>query len=64
MNELIRDFVYNKDKLHDACEKVTEIQIEYIEKQIEAGAKTIMLPVVLAERELMSKEMWLELDMP
>ncbi len=63
-NELIRDFVYNKDKLHDACEKVTEIQIEYIEKQIEAGAKTIMLPVVLAERELMSKEMWLELDMP
>lgn len=64
VNELIRDFVYNKDKLHDACEKVTEIQIEYIEKQIEAGAKTIMLPVVLAERELMSKEMWLELDMP
>lgn len=63
-NELVRDFVYNKDKLHDACEKVTEIQIEYIEKQIEAGAKTIMLPVVLAERELMSKEMWLELDMP
>ncbi|TKJ23296.1 MAG: hypothetical protein CEE43_03955 [Promethearchaeota archaeon Loki_b32] len=64
VNELIRDFVYNKDKLHDACEKVTEIQIEYIEKQIEAGAKIIMLPVVLAERELMSKEMWLELDMP
>ncbi|MBA7656598.1 hypothetical protein ES703_64524 [subsurface metagenome] len=64
VNELIRDFVYNKDKLHDACEKVTEIQIEYIEKQIEAGAKTIMLPIVLAERELMSKEMWLELDMP
>ena len=64
VNELIRDFVYNKDKLHDACEKVTEIQIEYIEKQIEAGAKTIMLPIVLVERELMSKEMWLELDMP
>ena len=64
INQLVRDFVYHKDKLHEACEIVTEIQIEYVEKQIEAGALTIMVPVVLAERELMSKEMWLEMDMP
>ncbi|MFW9936589.1 MAG: uroporphyrinogen decarboxylase family protein [Candidatus Thorarchaeota archaeon] len=63
-NDFVRDFVHNKEKLHEACEIITEIQIEYVEKQIEAGARTIMVPVVLAERELMSKEMWLELDMP
>ena len=64
INELVRDFTYHIDKLHEAQDIVTDIQIEYIEKQIEAGARTIMVPVVLAERELMSKEMWLELDMP
>lgn len=64
INELIRDFVHNKDKLHEALDIVTEIQIEYVEKQIEAGAQVIMVPVVLAERELMSKDMWEELDAP
>ena len=64
VNEFVRDFIRHPDLIHEACEKVTDIQIEYIEKQIEAGARTIMLPVVLAERELMSKEMWLEFDMP
>lgn len=63
-NELIRDFVYHKEELHEALEKVTEIQIEFVEKEIEAGAQNILVPVVLAERELMSKDMWLELDMP
>ncbi|MBN2154040.1 MAG: hypothetical protein JW839_21465 [Candidatus Lokiarchaeota archaeon] len=64
INELVRDFVHHPDKIHEACEIVTEIQIEYIEKQLEAGARTIMVPVVLAEREIMSKQMWEELDAP
>lgn len=64
INELVRDFVKNPDKLHEACEIVTEIQLEYVEKQLEAGARTIMVPVVLAEREIMSKKMWEELDAP
>jgi uroporphyrinogen decarboxylase len=64
VNELVRDFVRNKDKLHEALDTITNLQIEFVEKQIEAGARTIMVPVVLAERELMSKEMWEELDAP
>ncbi len=64
VNELVRDFVRNADKLHEALDIITELQIEYVEKQIEAGAKSILVPVVLAERELMSKKMWEELDAP
>ncbi|NVM02219.1 MAG: hypothetical protein HWN67_07775 [Candidatus Helarchaeota archaeon] len=63
-NDLVRDFVNHTEELHEALEQVTEIQIEFVEKEIEAGARTIMVPVVLAERELMSKEMWEELDAP
>ncbi len=64
VNELVRDFVRAADKLHEALDIITELQIEYVEKQIEAGAKSILVPVVCAERELMSKKMWEELDAP
>ena len=63
-NHLVRDWIYNPDKIHEVLDLITELQIEFIEKQIEAGAQTIMIPVVLAERELMSKKMWEELDAP
>jgi len=63
-NDLVRDVKYHPDKIHEVLELITEIQIDFVERQIEAGAGTIMVPVVLAERELMSREMWEELDAP
>jgi uroporphyrinogen decarboxylase len=63
-NDLLRDVIYHPDKLHEALELVTEIEIDFVEKEIEAGAGTIMVPVVLAEQELMSRKMWEELDAP
>ena len=63
-NDMLRDIVYHPDKIHEALDLITEIQIEFVEREIEAGAGTIMVPVVLAERELMSKKMWEEFDGP
>lgn len=63
-SNLVRDWVYNKEELHEALDFVTDVLVEYAEKQVEAGARSFMVPTVLAQTEIMSRDMWEELDAP
>ncbi len=65
--DLIRDWIWHKEELHEALDFITDILVEYVEKQIEAaggGPSMLMIPTVCAQKDIMSREMWEELDAP
>lgn len=63
-DELVRDWVYHKEELHEALDFITDVLCEYVEMQVEAGAIAVSIVPVLAEKEIMSRKMWEELDAP
>jgi len=65
--DLIRDWILHKEELHEALDFITDILVEYVEKQLEAvsgGPSMLMIPTVCAQKDIMSREMWEELDAP
>ena len=65
--DLVRDWLMHKEELHEALDFITEILIEFVEKQLEAGSgkvKMLMIPTVCAQKDIMSGKLWEEIDAP
>lgn len=65
--DLVRDWIQHKEELHEAMDFITNILIEYVEKQLEAAGGRISMfaiPTVCAQKDIMGREMWEELDAP
>jgi len=65
--DLLRDWIMHKEEVHEAMDFITDVLIEYVEKQLDSAntrLKMCVIPTVGAQSCIMSRELWEEIDAP